>query len=337
MKPSDVSVRALATALIAAVFGGCGAQNGTALPQSLSSHSKAQKMSASSGDLIYAANGRTVYVFTYPAGEYVTQFNPPYAQNVAGLCSDASGNVFIDVSRGFGAIYEYAHGATTPSATLSLGNSVYGVEGCAAETGKPSLAVAATDQRLGEYGVLLYDTPGSVPVFRYSDTLKGISSVTFVDDNHIFAWCDQAVAPLVLLTAGSEGSWSLQSINANSALDRYGHFIQWDGTQLAVSSRKPKGNAKTRIKRVAVVSGNATISGTTSFSGLGSVSGTTFALNDSTVLFTMTNGKSPSIGIYPYPKGGNPETVIQGYAAQSVTVSVAGRLVSRNRRLLKTL
>jgi hypothetical protein len=36
----------------------------------------------------------------------------------------------------------------------------------------------------------------------------------------------------------------------------------------------------------------------------------------------MSSGKNASIGIYAYPEGGTPETVIRGYSADSLTVSV---------------
>jgi hypothetical protein len=227
------------TLLIATLLVSCSAQNGAGLPSGVAAQRTANKASAYSGDLIYAAAGKTVYLFTYPSGQYVTQFVPPYARNVTGLCSDAGGNVFIGVNRGFGTIYEYAHGATSPSATLSLGSDTYALEGCAAEAKEPILAVAAADLRFNPPapGVLIYTIPSSTPNLFYSNTtLKGIYSVTFMNDKNIFAWCPEATFPLALLTVNKHGAWPARSIKASLSLQRYGRFIQWDKTRLAVLS-----------------------------------------------------------------------------------------------------
>ena len=78
-------------------------------------------------DLIYVSSldyyppssTSSVYVFSYPGASLVGTLTG--FQYVGGLCTDSSGSVWItdgtgEVSKGV--IYEYAHGATTPKATL---------------------------------------------------------------------------------------------------------------------------------------------------------------------------------------------------------------------------
>lgn len=75
------------------------------------------KPSTSGVDLVYISSyTNVVWVYSYPNGALVgtlTGFNNP-----SGICSDANGNVWITNSNA-GTIIEYAHGSTTPIATLN--------------------------------------------------------------------------------------------------------------------------------------------------------------------------------------------------------------------------
>jgi hypothetical protein len=71
-------------------------------------------------DLLYAADAHGgVFVFTYPNGKKVETL--AYLYTLGGICSDTKGNVFVPALVGSSAstIYEFAHGGTSPIATLS--------------------------------------------------------------------------------------------------------------------------------------------------------------------------------------------------------------------------
>ena len=111
--------------LAIAFLAGCGGgQSGSStLPAStIPSHAKAKGHSwmlpgASGSDLVYISSyTNVVYVYSYPDGALVgtlTGFNDP-----SGMCSDGEGNVWITNTQSAN-IIEYAHGGTTPIATLS--------------------------------------------------------------------------------------------------------------------------------------------------------------------------------------------------------------------------
>jgi len=314
-----LNMKCLAMLFALALLAGCGQSANTALPQGAIAQARAHKTSGSYGDLIYAARGKVVYIFTYPSGEYVTQFVPPNAVTIGGLCSDASGSVFVDVNGSgsdSGVVYEYSHGATSPSATLPLGSG-YTVAGCASETAYPKLAVAVLQN--GTSAIAVFKDDQTQPHVESDGSVKNISSVTFEDHLNIIAWADKR---LWLMTQMGHPYWLFEGMTMNEVLQRYGHFVQWGGYQLAVLTRRPRPKAKSRIQQVQVDGYHTKVTGTINFNGLGSGSGTAFALQGSSVLLSMSSGKNPSIGIYPYPEGGNPETVISGYSADFLTVSV---------------
>ena len=79
-----------------------------------------RKASSSSGDLLYVGSEEYgIFVLTFPQGKLVTQFEPPDSALPLGMCSDQSGDVFVLAENNpEGLIYEYAHGGTSPIATL---------------------------------------------------------------------------------------------------------------------------------------------------------------------------------------------------------------------------
>ena len=73
----------------------------------------------SRGDLIYVAAAGKSYVLTYPQGKLVGTID----YGAADACSDSAGNVFLTVDQG---VDEFSHGATSPSATLSVPGTSWG-------------------------------------------------------------------------------------------------------------------------------------------------------------------------------------------------------------------
>jgi hypothetical protein len=72
---------------------------------------------ARSQNLLYVSgNSGYVYIFSFPKGKLVGTLTG--FQEVAGVCADAAGNVWVANSADFDLI-EYAHGGTSPIATLT--------------------------------------------------------------------------------------------------------------------------------------------------------------------------------------------------------------------------
>jgi len=171
-------VQALATTVLLAGCGGSQPPIGApgAMPQSRAIGQHAAKRQ----DLIYVLSPASVFVLSYDNGAILKTFANPGAW--WGMCSDASGNVFIPIKD---AVLKYKHGGTKPVATLenpgeySLGCSVDPLTGNLAvtnyspsgsgpknnvgiyqgATGSPTLL---TDPSLKSYYSCTYDSSGDL-------------------------------------------------------------------------------------------------------------------------------------------------------------------------------
>lgn len=98
-----------------------GSQNATSIvPESVvRPQSEAHVLTRTDGDLLYVSNNynNEVEVFTYPKGGHVEKLKG--IEQPGPICTDSSGDVFI-TGYNPGKIFEYAHGATHPKATLVL-------------------------------------------------------------------------------------------------------------------------------------------------------------------------------------------------------------------------
>lgn len=105
-----------------------------------------------SSDLLYATDGVTdVDVMTYPGYKLVGELGG--AAELAGVCTDKRGNVWIPTSAR-STIVEYAHGGMTPIATLNLPNQ-YTVT-CAVDPISGDLAVSAFPLDGGSLSIAIF-------------------------------------------------------------------------------------------------------------------------------------------------------------------------------------
>ena len=137
----------LGIALVAENLSGCGGARSSAVPQSAMTQAQDHKASgrswmlpeAKSGDLIYAATVHAIVVMSYPQGKVVAKILGDYGDSE--VCSDPNnGNVFV--ANGDEDVVEYAHGGTTPIATLKAPSGDKGLNGCAVDPATGDLAVA---------------------------------------------------------------------------------------------------------------------------------------------------------------------------------------------------
>jgi len=190
-------------------------------------------------DLLYVSDNGTddVYAYSYPKGKLkgtLTGFDAP-----KGMCVDKAGNVFItdDVpyAKGPSKILEYAHGGTSPIATLS--DPAYHPYGCSVDPVTGNLAVTNVSTA--------YDySPGDVVI--YTDA-KG-TPTNYVDpdfDQYLFCGYDDKGNLFVDgINSGSafefaelpKGSKTLKNVTLNESF-QYGGGVQWDGTYVAVGDQ----------------------------------------------------------------------------------------------------
>lgn len=261
---------------------------------------------ASSESLLYYTDGdENTYVLSYPRGKLVgtlTGFD-----GAQGVCSDASGNVFV-TTQYTEAIYEYAHGGTQPIAKLE--DYGYLPLGCAVDPVTGNLAVANYEAMNGKSGnVAIYTGAAGKPTF-YS-----ASGVSFLE------WC--AYDPAGNLYVNGEalaempyGTGTLSEV----VLDVGGSGIRWDGQYLAMIN-----GARKEVYRIAISGSSGTVVSTVSFNGLFTQLGNDFALPSGGIVTTYRgqNTRSLRIGQFAYPKGGAVKKKIhRAEFVQDLTLSI---------------
>ncbi len=179
---------------------------------------------SSSGPLIYAVHGcGGTCVLSYPSGELVGVLG----QSGVGVCSDNDGNVFITLDS---TVSEFAHGGTTPIATLSLpGGSA---AGCSIDPETNNLAVIFKNSYAD---VAIFDNETGAPSIYTSH----IDSLYCGYDNKgnlfVGGYAASANAGLAELLAGKT---QFRQLGINPSVGQPGQ-VQWDGKYITYESREP--------------------------------------------------------------------------------------------------
>jgi hypothetical protein len=253
---------------------------------------------AKKSDLLYLDDQTgDVYVYSYPKGVLMgTLTGLPEPQ---GECVDKKGDVFFTTFASY-EILEYAHGGTSPIKTFA--DSGEYMEGCSVDPTTGNLAVINFEPSGGGGGasVAIYaDATGTPTVISDSNLYlgyqigydnKGNIFVDGVDSSRNFEFAELP-----------KGSSSFTEITLGVSITTAGG-VQWDGKYVTV------GDAK-----------NGNIYQTNGAGG--QVEGTT-SLNDSDGIFQYfiagrkvigPNVYSANVGIWKYPKGGDPTKTLSGF------------------------
>jgi hypothetical protein len=319
MNSSALGCRALSVIFTAALLVGCGGSEPPigapgAMPQSRAgatspAHSGSWMLPEASGqDILYiSSNDRgNVYAYTYPQGQLVgtlTGFGYPF-----GECTDAAGDVFIitdsSLTKAYpSTIYEYAHGGTTPIATLSDPNRALG---CAVDPTTGNLAASGG-------GIAIYKHASGKPkLYRFS---VGLWYCGFDDKGNLYtSTINEHYADRARLLRLSAGGSRLEPISMDASVywqPALGPSVQWRGKYLTVSSipyRKPM-----TIYRLRISGSRATVVGSTTLSDeTGNVyHGQTWIQGDTVIGVGAWKRSYENALFWPYPRGGEPEQAIK--------------------------
>ena len=243
----------------AALLAGCGGTqqlpaSGAAAPPSTTALRDCAQGDAKQA-LLYVTGGcGGTCILTYPKGKPVASLSVAGA----GICSDNHGNVFIPTATtsGSAVVYEFAHGATSPKATLNLSGIL--AEGCGVDPKSGDLAVT----------YLCHDCDyGPVAVFKKA---KG-TPTSYEEQSVFFSFCGYDNQGN-LFTDGNGGTGftlfelphggsSLAPISVSQTIDTAGQ-VQWDGTYLAIEDL-----THPAIYQFQVTGSAATLKGTTALGG----------------------------------------------------------------------
>lgn len=285
---SQPMLRACTAGIAALMLVGCGGAATQNLPISTAFGAASQIAPAlSRGDLIYVSNvySSTVDAITYPRGKLAGTVSGDEPQ---GLCTSTTtrGNWWV-VNSGSETIAEYAHGGTSPIATLSTTSA-----------GDP--VSCAIDPTSGDLAATLITT-GAVVIFKNAsgpgtEVQDGLVE-TFFDAydgrGNLFAdgFNDEFIPALVELRKGAS---TFHTVTVPLTIESFPNELFWDGTYIAVGPAE--GGA---IDRLAIKRYRAVLKGTVQATG---ASGSFWIGGSRLVAFDGQSG----IGIWKYPAGGNP-------------------------------
>jgi hypothetical protein len=271
-------------------------------------------------DLLYVVDQTTqnVDVFKYPQGQLVgtlTGFINP-----TGECVDSGGDVFI-VSQESSSpnsskvVYEYAHGGTTPIATLDDPSRG---QGCAIDPSSGNLAVAGAYSS-GQYSY------GAVAIFKkaqgnatmyYSKTLQPFWLCGYDSKGNLYIAGNSGTPDEQQLIRLAKGANNFEQIKLNSPLYGNSTFpssVQWDGKYMTASSASTgigDGHYQPSYMYRLKISGSAaTTIGTTTFTGKRKLMTGQIWIDGKRIIASHYRGGG-GVDSWSYPNAGNPEVIV---------------------------
>jgi hypothetical protein len=322
MKSFDVVRRALLSGA-AAMLAGCGGSQGPiGAPDEMSQNSifgHGRKASGSNSALLYVVTKGAVAMLTYPQGKKVGSFTTNEA--AAFICSDPrNGDVFVPQ---FGEIERYAYAGTTPIATLTPPPNVGGLGGCSVDPTTGNLAVVAGPIGSKENkGFVLVYNGGEGKATTYSSAKMRLNVYPAYDSSgnlFVIGYDEHETFALNELASGENKFMHITGVNGLNLASK----DQWDGTYLTIAL--PKGT----IAQVQISGSSGTVA---NYVNLQYGDGGYYWIQDGSIVeaSTMVQKKNNiGIGIWPYPAGGPPSSILYGIAKgkkqgiNDLTVTVA--------------
>jgi hypothetical protein len=256
---------------------------------------------------------RDAYVYTYPQGKLVGRLAGLGAPE--GECVDKEGNVFIVnsyVDTYDSAVYEYAHGGTSPIATLYIPYA--GATGCSIDPTSEKLAVSG-GSRAAVVSIFAYK-PKRGWRFPKTYTVPNTSYGSFcgydAKGNLYFDGTNQSQAfELAELPSGSD---SFTTVTLNQSISAPGQ-VQWHDKYLAIGDA---GVSPSVIYQFSISGSSATEVGSTTLSGSKRVE--QFWIQGNAVIGPDYSGTDA--GFWPYPSGGSATRTISLNSPFGATVSL---------------
>jgi len=269
---------------------------------------------AKNKDLLYVADQNTndVDVFSYPALKRegtLSGFDAP-----SGECVDNRGDVFIANDEASD-IIEYAHGGTSPIATLS-DPGYYPVD-CSIDPTTGNLAVAnIISTSFGQGNIAIYTDAKGAPSAYYSDAnVYSMYSCTYDDAGNLFVDGENDGSSSFEFAELPSGAKTFTNVTLNQAIGVAGG-VQWDGKYVAV------GDQYADIYQFSIQGTKGTKVGTTPLNGAGR--NLEFWIQGSKVIVPYENSSVGGVGIWHYPAGGASKKVVKGFEyPDGATVSKA--------------
>jgi hypothetical protein len=312
MKILDLHRHALSLSIAVAMLAGCGgAQPPVGAPGTMPPSTALAEQ-----DLLYVAGGcGGTCVFAYPTGKRVGSLS----LSGLGLCSDKHGNIFMpsSTSSGQAVVYEYAHGGTSPFATLSVPGLL--AEGCSVDPTTGNLAVTYLCKNCDYGPVAIFQNAQGSPT-SYQATGVFLSYCGYDNKGNLFA--DGMSGSKFVLEELPKGGSSLTTVSVNQNIVSAGQ-VQWDGTYLAIEDL-----VNPVIYQFKVSGSTATRVGTTHLTGTGSSASSSWIYAGTVIVpFGQSTNPPKEVGFWKYPAGGAATKIIKKHINASylegATISLA--------------
>jgi hypothetical protein len=327
MKISSTARYALGVCACAAIFAGCNSGPQSALApafnqQGASSAARGvhpdrgrswMSPDAKKDTLLYVSDSSTydVYAYSLPAGKLVGTLTNE--NNPAGLCVDKSGDVFVTQLYGGGHVVEYAHGGTTPIATLSDPSYEPGACSYDATTGNLAVANIVSDS-FGQGTLMIFkNASGSGTLYAPPSSGDWFSVNTVGYDNKGNAFfagsCDSAFCAGEL-PSGASGT---ENVTLSKSPQNCG-TVQWDGKYITFDDE-----TNGTVYRYTFSGTTGTEVGDTTLNGSSEVDGSWIS---GKMVVAPQQGSADAL-IYKYPAGGASVMKITGLTQPfGTTISV---------------
>ena len=257
-----------------------------------------------------------LYVFSLPGGKLVGTITG--FLGLAGVCSDAKGNVFaVDYQNA--SIKEYRHGGNEPIAVLNDPNAT--PLSCSVDRSTENLAVTnqiTTVSGATEPGdVAIYSKAQGTPQTLYDANMVYVSFDSYDSAGNLYV---SGVAPSYqdsTFAVLDKGGTKLKDLTLNQAFccDQ-SSAVQWDGQYLAVANETGDETYQFSIKGTGGMEvGTTTLAATSRIFG--------FWIQSHNLYAPVVSNGQPMLGFYAYPGGGQPTKSLFGFAsAFAATVSL---------------
>jgi hypothetical protein len=261
-----------------------------------------------------------IVVLSYPGGAIVGAIPWYDASNY--ICSDpTNGNIFVPENY---RIYEYAHGGTSPIATLRVPGAYVETKGCAVDPTTGNLAVVAYNASFNAV-LLVYRSASGTPAVYLDKKVPLFDYPTYDSSGNLFAsaFSKHGGTRIAEIPAG-KSRFRLIKLSGTDAVPLK---IQWDGKYLAFLTDAGQNAA---IYQLQISGRTGTIVGTFVLNGA-SPSGY-FWIYDGSVIASyqkLHRYHNQAVAVWPYPAGGSATAVYYGLTkgrkdyATDLTVSVA--------------
>jgi len=244
------------------------------------------------------------------------------------LCSDPNtGNVFV-TSAAFNSsqeILEYAHGGTTPIATLNVPSAYTNVFGCSVDPTTGNLAAAATGPGYKNGAALVYQAAQGTPTAYTDKHFREFASPTYDNSGDaFFAVTTQKIGFKIAELPAGKKTFTVIRLNENVS----GFNLQWDGTYLAFGNYQGP-RLPNMLYQIKVTGNTGTVVGTEQVDHGGTPA---IAIQGDLLFGFDSQIKKPNnrpIAVWPYPTGGEPTSKFYGVAMGryddlvDLTISVA--------------